>query len=528
MTYILAMLSLTTAFVYASLLLFSNDRFSREKYSIAIRFLYGLIFIWCLLYTVFYLAEEPWIAQWVMKISPIFWIPIPALVGHLLLLRSKYKEAFLEKRIISMFYAPSIFLIMLSLTYKYNLVIVDLLDTPKGFMILNRVTNVGYWLFMIYLLTYLILPIYFLRDWVSNRKGFLLKKSGSLLLSVVLVSMFSASISDLILPLTGISTPVLGSIMFIIPGIYLLLTHIGNKYEVALLDTTTDYIIDTMQDLVIIVARNGIIWQANVSALEYLQEDKSNVIGRRIQDTDLSESFSDKLVQWLGNLGIYRNYELKVARSKGKEEYFLVNGMSLNDDLFGVVGYLLVFTDITDRKKMEKALYANYQKEKESTEKLYRLANYDMLTDMPNRRYFFSEIPNIAKVYELAKEDFAFIFIDLNGFKKINDQKGHQCGDEVLKHVARRIKKFHDQLDFYARIGGDEFVLVTNQVTPIDRLMALINNIEEETSSPMLCFNEDIEVTISAGYALFSDYKDIEAMIQAADENMYAKKSRRD
>lgn len=152
------------------------------------------------------------------------------------------------------------------------------------------------------------------------------------------------------------------------------------------------------------------------------------------------------------------------------------------------------------------------------------LAKHDVLTGLPNRTLFEEKITqalNLAKRYGLT---LAVIFLDLDNFKSINDQHGHEIGDEVLRGVAKQLESCSRSTDSFARIGGDEFVgLVTVQTKAgvnhaISRIKKAVETIYPTKSG-------DFEVTASIGVTLYpEDYAEPDALVRHADHAMYAAK----
>lgn len=158
---------------------------------------------------------------------------------------------------------------------------------------------------------------------------------------------------------------------------------------------------------------------------------------------------------------------------------------------------------------------------------LAQRAHYDALTGLPNRTLVTHRIATaITKANEID-EPLAVVFIDLNGFKKINDTLGHEMGDLVLRKTAKRLMQAMKPTDTVARLGGDEFVLVlegasqTGALRVVDNLIALV-------SQPMQSDSGPIQVGMSAGIAIFPDHaQNQESLLRLADAAMYESKTRK-
>jgi diguanylate cyclase (GGDEF)-like protein len=154
------------------------------------------------------------------------------------------------------------------------------------------------------------------------------------------------------------------------------------------------------------------------------------------------------------------------------------------------------------------------------------LANHDALTGLPNRRYvigLLEESLNIAKSHDKV---LSILFIDLNGFKQINDIHGHAVGDEVLKIVAKRLRFTVGNDDCLSRLGGDEFLIgVLLDKGNLSSLDMIIGRYEKAISKPMKVFDKNLSVGVSIGVASYPTQGDsINVLMDVADGKMYEKK----
>lgn len=164
-----------------------------------------------------------------------------------------------------------------------------------------------------------------------------------------------------------------------------------------------------------------------------------------------------------------------------------------------------------------------YQHEK-TKEKLQLLATHDALTGIPNRILLMENLESMFSLACRHKKQILVMFIDLDGFKNVNDNYGHEAGDFVLKEVSARIKKYIRKSDTFARIGGDEFVLAFLESDDIDYLAnRIINSISEEI---ILLDGSSIKIGSSIGISLFpNDGHTPEDLIRVSDHRMYISKA---
>jgi len=184
----------------------------------------------------------------------------------------------------------------------------------------------------------------------------------------------------------------------------------------------------------------------------------------------------------------------------------------------------LSYEQLTVELKQAKEKAENYAQElKTANERLRDLAFKDGLTDLYNHRYFQDSLDHELSRAQRYKKPFSLIMVDLDHFKKINDQYGHPVGDIVLKEVSKAIKKTIRDCDIAARYGGEEFVAILPH-TGIDTACLVAEKIRKKV---MDRFHGSLDVTISIGAASWKDEMVNPAnLINSADKALYSAKSR--
>ena len=174
--------------------------------------------------------------------------------------------------------------------------------------------------------------------------------------------------------------------------------------------------------------------------------------------------------------------------------------------------------------KQLKALLLEKNKLLEAVEKL---ANYDFLTKLPNRRLIYDRMERAIKIASRNHQKLAISILDLNGFKKINDEFGHQIGDEVLIEAAKRFSDWVRGSDSLGRIGGDEFLICIENIQNRDALNALYVRLQTAFEAPFLIDGYRFNLSFSLGSAFYPDDAiTLDELIQIADENMYKSKKK--
>jgi diguanylate cyclase (GGDEF)-like protein len=186
--------------------------------------------------------------------------------------------------------------------------------------------------------------------------------------------------------------------------------------------------------------------------------------------------------------------------------------------------FLIIIRDISERKAAEA--------------RIEYLAYFDTLTGLPNRQMLMRHVSRTLAAAQRNKRNAALLYLDLDRFKRINDNLGHSVGDTLLRDVARRLERCLHQAaasgpqggasaGMVARLGGDEFVIVLTEVVDRAQVSAVVHQIEQKLAEPFLCDGHGFVVTPSIGIALYpQDGHELEDLLVKADMAMYQAKDR--
>ncbi len=200
-----------------------------------------------------------------------------------------------------------------------------------------------------------------------------------------------------------------------------------------------------------------------------------------------------------------------LVRQDGKQIYIEDSVAPIHDSYGVSAGFVLVFRDVTAAHRL--------------TTQLAHLAEHDALTGLPNSLLLNDRLGQAIARARRDKSMVAVLFLDLDGFKHVNDSLGHRTGDELLKSVAKRLLKCVRLPDTVSRLGGDEFVLLLSEVQRLEDPTIAARRILNAVGKSHPIAGHDLRITASIGISVFpNDGKDAETLIKNADTAMYRAK----
>ncbi|HTN64731.1 MAG TPA: EAL domain-containing protein [Burkholderiaceae bacterium] len=173
------------------------------------------------------------------------------------------------------------------------------------------------------------------------------------------------------------------------------------------------------------------------------------------------------------------------------------------------------------------ALFSDVTEKKQAESLIWKQANFDFLTGLPNRLMFHERLKQEIKKSECAGLPLALMFLDLDNFKEINDTLGHEVGDQLLQQAAQRLRSCVRGSDMVARLGGDEFTLILGELADVGVVERIARKILQTLAEPYLLADEALYVSVSVGITFYPDDAiEPEELIKNADQAMYAAKDR--
>lgn len=185
-----------------------------------------------------------------------------------------------------------------------------------------------------------------------------------------------------------------------------------------------------------------------------------------------------------------------------------------------VIGGILLFSYRRTVLLFEQAMENKIQSERLSFE-----ADHDQLTKLPNRRGLDAHLKRIHNLSRRMNDLYAIFYLDLDGFKAVNDQLGHEAGDAVLMQTAQLFSKAIRGTDYLARAGGDEFIIVIHRFKDTVELESLAERLLESLKAPLVINGTPCQIGVSIGIARYPENgKQLDAIQTAADKAMYTSK----
>jgi diguanylate cyclase (GGDEF)-like protein/PAS domain S-box-containing protein len=257
-----------------------------------------------------------------------------------------------------------------------------------------------------------------------------------------------------------------------------------------------------------------LIWVSNKLVADLGYADAKMILGKTDEDL-FGEEFGQKTA--VDDLGVMESGKPIIglvesrAMEDGSTNWTSTTKLPIHDKDGEVIGLLGITREINELKQVE--------------QDLQYLATHDVLTSLPNRFLLFDAMEQAVKRAKRNKNMFAVLYIDLDGFKKINDEKGHHNGDRVLREIADRLSTSIRGVDRVARLGGDEFAVILEDMTELQDALKVAEKVREVVDKPFDFLPGSAGVTASIGIGLFPEHgTTAAALLRAADQAMYKAK----
>lgn len=293
-----------------------------------------------------------------------------------------------------------------------------------------------------------------------------------------------------------------------------ILTDVTEKYQLEQKLKLDAQVFEYSREGIIITDQEKQIISVNKGFSEITGYLAKDVLGKKptIFSTGIySELFYQNIFEEVSDKGFWKG-EITNRNKDNSVTAKLLSISKVENDAGESINYVIVFSDIRKLKQTE--------------EHLEKLAHFDTLTNLPNRLLLNFRLIHAIKNAQRLKSKLAVMFLDLDRFKVVNDSLGHNAGDELLQKVAKRLSSCIRETDTLARIGGDEFVILLENIdesSPLDALaQEIINKLNE---SFLIADDQEVHIGTSIGISLYPDDSGIATeLISYADAAMYQAK----
>lgn len=276
---------------------------------------------------------------------------------------------------------------------------------------------------------------------------------------------------------------------------------------------TAASVFDNTREAVIISDENNLILDVNAAFTQITGYSRDEVLGRNpklLSSGRQDTAFYKEMWQSLHHDNNWRG-EIWNRRKSGEIYAELLSISVIKDDAGRVQRYVAVFSDISHLKAHEA--------------ELSRIANFDVLTNLPNRRLLVDRLSQAILSAQRSGKLLVVCYMDIDGFKQVNDQYGHDIGDQLLIAVTSRLHEILRAGDTLARLGGDEFVMLFNELTRQQECLQLLDRILEMIAMPVILDSHIIKISASIGVSFYAEnHEDGDTLLRQADQAMYVAK----
>jgi diguanylate cyclase (GGDEF)-like protein/PAS domain S-box-containing protein len=288
-----------------------------------------------------------------------------------------------------------------------------------------------------------------------------------------------------------------------------------NSYEVSLEFLRAVY--DTSPDMIFIYSADGTLIDVNQNTLAQFQYKKRDILRtsssqlmgmcdqKRSLQADLKKAALSQAAtrfEWIARRKNSTEFPVEV-RMKPLPKGLTLEGKSAD--------MMVILCDISERKIYE--------------EKILKMAHFDLVTGLINRTLVEDRARQAIRRAKRHKTKMAFLFMDLDHFKQVNDQLGHRIGDRLLRAVGSRVQSVVRENDTLGRLGGDEFLILAEEIHYTDDAMFIADKIIKTVGEAFAIEGHKVQISTSIGISLFPEHgQDLVTLIHSADQAMYRAK----
>ena len=510
------LLSLSSALVAGLNLLLGAyilRRNSRERLN-QVFFLISLCFaVWSFAFAFWPSAPTKDQAWFWFRFSAVGWTVTPSLLLHFLILLSRQERLLCRWWSCAVIYLPGVYYFVQALYGRMG--VVDFVQTPYGWSDVYEPLTLSFVGYLIYLSSYIAVGMLAVFVWGLRTERMAERRQSQILLITGLPVLVAVALSGIFLPMWGIRRP--PEIAHLITALWVLSVWAAvSRYRMMILspDVVAPDIFRTMADAAVLVDVEGRVVGLNRSAESLLGAGEKELKGTTIEEVfETEDSTEAETIRRLIFSSMGRNLELRLRRASGDLAILRVSASQVKDRFAQPNGWVVLIRDISDQKRAEADL--KY------------LTTHDPLTDLPNRSLLHDRLQRTLKRAIREKHPFALLMFDLDDFKRINDAYGAKIGDAVLLESARRLTRSVRGLDTVCRLGGDEFMIVVEDLLESGDSDIVAQRILDCFDEPIEVDGQSITVIGSIGISTYPfDGLETETLVKKADLALTSAKQR--
>ena len=524
----LAFVSLIIAYSFVLIGIYVIKLNPRESLNKLAAIIYFCFAIWSLCYTFLNIAPTAEAAMQWHRLGSFGWVLFCPFATHFYLILSEKTKKWKKIWIYILIYALPAAIVINALFNPNGTSVASGFAqraSGEGWSYITNIKTIWYWINLLHLIVYFAIALGCMQSWArkSKRRRFIKQAKSVLLLNTFVL--FVGSFLDLGLPILYPNVPPLCHFVAFFWGLGYLYIIKYLKLLSPLDAATPDIILETVLDPILVLNSEGVIIKCNQATEDTLKLSSKQIIDRPLSDFFKAKEYAEERFNRLLTSKKLRNEVIDLIDSAGSTINTRASFSAAESKLDGVVGIVVNMHDVTPLIKAEQELSESNNKYIELSRQLEKLANYDALTGLPNRRILIEKVDSAISEFESSGRVFALAFIDIDRFKAVNDLYGHDIGDKLLQKIAEIFKSCIRKTDFVTRVGGDEFILFLDLE---DALNAdeLVQRIKSAFYRPIVIENCLCDIGVSLGISKCpEDGVTRDELMRVADNRMYFEKA---
>jgi len=271
---------------------------------------------------------------------------------------------------------------------------------------------------------------------------------------------------------------------------------------------------ENSSEAMMVTDADGVIVTINQAFTDITGFTAEEVIGRNVSLLDSAREDPDVYRAKWASIAATGKWQGEIWTRRKNGENFL-RWLSINS-----------IADEDGRVQSRVHLFSDITRKKEADELIWRQAHFDALTGLPNRSMFHDRLEQSIKKASRSGHRIGLLFLDLDYFKEVNDTLGHSMGDRLLLMAAQRLRHCVRESDTVVRLGGDEFIVIVDELSGAEGVERVVQSILHELADPFLLGSEQVYISASVGVTFYpDDGTEADVLLKNADQAMYAAKA---